>query len=168
MEPRGLLQEYLAEKELVYRMLTMLIKANDRKRVDRRLQVIKLHLDGMRNSDIARKTDYSRARVGQLIKEYNEQGLVEFAKHKYGGNRKSLTFAQEAAILQEFEEEMNKGKVVTAALIKKKLDEVRGKDTGRGYVYMLLKRHDFRLCVPKGTHPKKASQKDIEASKKLT
>jgi len=164
MEPRGLLPEYLAEKELAYRMLMMLIKANDRKRVDRRLQVIKLHLDGMRNSDIARKTDYSRARVGQLIKEYSEQGLAEFAKHKYGGNRQALTFAQEAAILREFEEEMSQGKVVTAALIKKRFDEVRGKDTGRGYVYMLLKRHDFRLCVPRGAHPKKASEAEIEAS----
>jgi len=168
MEPRGLLPEYIDKRELEYRTLVMLMKANELKRVERRLQVIKLHLDGMRNSDIARKMDYSRARVGQLIKEYNEQGLVEFAKHKYGGNRKSLTFAQEASILQEFEEEMNKGRVVTAAQIKKKFDEVRGKDTGRGYVYMLLKRHEFRLCVPRGVHPKKASPEDIESSKKLT
>jgi len=168
MEPRGLLPGYFAEKELEYRLLEMMIKANHLKRVDKRLGVIKLHLEGMKNSEIARKTGYSRARVGQLIKEYNEQGLMEFARHKYGGNRQALTYAQEAAILKEFDELMAKGEVVTVAKIKKKFDEVRGKDTGRGYIYMLLKRHGVRLVVPRGSHPKKANETSIEASKKLT
>jgi len=168
MCPKGLIEQYYAQKQLEYRLLEMMIKANHLKRVDKRLGVIKLHLEGMKNSEIARKTDYSRARVGQLIKEYDEKGLVEFARHKYGGNRQALTFAQEAAILKEFDEKMAKGEVVTAVKIKKRFDEVRGKDTGHGYIYMLLKRHDVRLGVPRGAHPKKASEAEIEASKKLT
>ncbi len=52
--------------------------------------------------------------------------------------------------------------------IKKAFDKKRGKDTGRGYVYMLLKRHKVRKVMPRTAHPKKATEEVIEASKKLT
>jgi hypothetical protein len=32
---------------------------------------------------------------------------------------------------------------------------------------MLLERHDWRMVMPRGKHPKKASEAEIEASKKL-
>lgn len=35
-------------------------------------------------------------------------------------------------------------------------------------IYILLERHGWRLVVPGGKRPKKASDEDIEASKKLT
>jgi transposase len=151
-----------------YQMLKMLIKSNDKKQVERRLKAIKLHMDGKTNTEIADKLDYTRARVGQLIKEYREKGLLEFARHKYGGNNRSLSFAEEAEILKQFDEKVAKGEVVTASMIKKAFDEKRGKDTGRGYIYMLLARHDFRMVMPRSKHPNKASDEDIESSKKLT
>ena len=75
---------------------------------------------------------------------------------------------EEREILDKFRKEAEQGKVVTAWEIKKAFDEVRGKDTGRGYIYMLLERHKWRMVVPRGKHPMKASDEDIEASKKLT
>ncbi len=61
-----------------------------------------------------------------------------------------------------------KGEIVTVADIKAEFDRVIGKDTGRGYIYMLLKRHNWRLVMPRSRHPKKADEAEIEASKKLT
>jgi transposase len=79
-----------------------------------------------------------------------------------------LSYAEEAAILKEFDEKVAEGRVVTVSEIKKAFDEKRGKDTGRGYIYMLLKRHEYRMVMPRSKHPKKASDEEIESSKKLT
>ena len=46
--------------------------------------------------------------------------------------------------------------------------EKQCKDTGRGYIYMLLKRHGWRKVMPRAKHPKKADEEVIQASKKLT
>jgi len=149
-------------------VVNALIRANKLKRVDRRLQVIKLMLEGKRIEQIAEKLDYSRFWVSQLEKEYREKGLVEYARHKYGGNNRSLSEAEETEILRDFEARSDAGDIVRVTDIKKAFDEKIGKDTGRGYIYMLLARHDYRKVMPRPRHPKKASDEVIEASKKLT
>lgn len=150
------------------KMVNALIKANKLKRVDRRLQVIKLMLDGKDAVQIAEKLDYSRFWVSRLIKEYYEKGLIEYARHKYGGNHRSLSEAEEDEILRGFDARAEAGEIVRAADIKKAFDKKIGKDTGRGYIYMLLARHNYRKVMPRPKHPKKASDEAIEASKKLT
>ena len=148
--------------------LKMLIKLNKLKRVDRRLRVIKLYMEGNKQSEIAKKLDYSRAWVCNLIKEYHEKGLMEYARHKYGGNHRNMSVEEEIELLSQFETASNSGELVVAKTIKMKFDEKLGRDTGRGYIYMLLKRHEARKLAPRTTHPKKASDEEIEASKKLT
>ena len=143
-----------------------LIKLNRLKRVDRRLRVIKLYLEGKKQSEIAKKMDYSRSGVCNLIKNYHEKGLIEYARYKYGGNRRNMSIEEEIELLSEFEEASSNGELVIAKTIKKKFDEKLGRDTGRGYIYMLLKRHKARKLVPRTVHPKKASKEEIENSKK--
>jgi hypothetical protein len=75
---------------------------------------------------------------------------------------------QEEAILLKFKEEAEGGHEVTAVEIKKAFDEARGKETGRGYIYMLLKRHGWRKVMPRSKHPKAADEEACEASKKLS
>jgi transposase len=163
-------QQSMAQKESAteYELVTQMIETNKLKQVDRRLQAIKLHLEGKKQREIAEKLDYTREWVNRLIKEYREKGLEEYARHKYGGNHRALSLEEEEEILKRFEKESEKGTLVIANSIKKALDEKRGKDTGRGYVYMLLKRHKARKVAPRTAHPKKASDEAIEASKKLT
>lgn len=60
------------------------------------------------------------------------------------------------------------GHIITAQDIKRAFDQRIGEDTGRGYIYMLLKRHGGRKVMPRAKHPKKADEEAIEASKKLT
>ena len=153
-------QEYLAVKELA--------KANKLKRVDKRLQVIILRYEGMDDLAIADKLGYHYRYIGQLCADFKTKGLMEYAKHKYGGNRQAIDLEKEKEILGTFRAKAKAGQVVTATDIKRAFDEYRGKDTGRGYIYMLLKRHDWRMVMPRGKHPKKASDEDILSSKKLT
>ena len=156
------------KRNLELELVKQLIKTNKLKRVDRRLQVIKLHLEGKKQCEIADKLDYTAAWVCKLLKEYREKGLVEYARHKYGGNHRAMSVSEETELLNQFEEESKSGKLVVANTIKKAFDEKRGKDTGRGYIYMLLKRHEARKVMPRSAHPKKANDEVIDASKKLT
>ena len=105
--------------------------------------------------------------ISQLCRRYREQGLERFIENKYGGNRRALTEEQENAILERFEKAAEAGQEVTATEIKAAFDEIRGKDTGRGYIYMLLERHGWRKVMPRSRHPKAANEEACEASKKL-
>jgi len=166
-EGRMRLREIMAKFQEL-QLVELYIKANKLKRVDKRLQVIKLYLEGKKQQEIADKLGYSRKWVGMLCKEYLQKGLNEYARHKYGGNNRAMTVEEEKVILSQFEEEASQGKLVVANTIKKAFDEKRGKETGRGYIYMLLKRHKARKIMPRTQHPQKATETEIEVSKKLT
>jgi len=151
-----------------YEAAKALAKKNQNKRVDKRLQVIILRYEGLEDQEIGDKLGYHRKRVSQLCAEYAKVGLEEYARHKYGGNHRALTYREEAEILEKFEKKAEKGEVVTVREIKDELDKKRGKDTGKGYVYEVMKRHGWRKVMPRSRHPKAADEATVEASKKLT
>lgn len=151
-----------------YKELKKLEKANRNKKTDKRLQVIILRYEGKKLYEIAEKLDYSYSWVRQLCTNFKKQGITEYARQKYGGNNQVIDTETEAKIINEFRKKAELGHIVSAVEIKKAFDEYRGKDTGRGYIYEVLKRHKWRMVMPRGKHPKGASNEEIEASKKLT
>jgi len=155
--------------EQEYNEVLKLIKVNKLKHVDRRLQVIILRYEGFSNEEIADRLGYfGKQSISRLCADFKKQGLKMYAKHKYGGNHKALDDTKEKEILDSFRAKAELGQQVTAVDIKRAFDEERGKDTGSGYIYMVLKRHKWRMVMPRGKHPKKATEVEIEASKKLT
>lgn len=161
------MKKYIITKE-EYDEVCELIKANKNKRVDKRLQVIRLRYEGEKDVEIAEKLGFKRKHVSYLCGQFKNVGACEFARHKFGGNHRSLSCEKEKEILDKFSESAEKGNVVTVQEIKSAFDGEIGKDTGRGYIYMLLERHKWRMVMPRSKHPKKASDEAIEASKKLT
>jgi transposase len=157
---------HISERE--YEAAKALAKKNQNKRVDKRLQVIILRYEGLKDQEIGDKLGYHRKRVSQLCAECARVGLEEYARSKYGGNHRALSHEEEAEVLEKFEKKAEKGEVVTVREIKEELDEKRGKDTGKGYVYNVLARHDWRKVMPRSKHPKAADEATVEASKKLT
>jgi len=155
----------ISEEE--YNTVKITAKKNTNKRVEKRLQVILLRYEGKKDVEIGEKLGYSRKRISQLCSEFKKIGLEEYARQKYGGNHQAISYEEEKKILSEFAEKAARGEIVTAWEIKARFDEIRGKDTGRGYIYMLLKRHNWRFVMPRSKHPNKASDEVIEASKKL-
>jgi transposase len=151
-----------------YNLVKETERNNKLKRVDKRLQVIILRYEGLTDVEIGEKLGYNRKRVSQLCAEFKSVGLDEYARHKYGGNHRAMNIAEEDELLDEFRNKAETGEVVTAQEIKVAFDKKRGKDTGSGYIYMLLERHGWRKVMPRSKHPKKASEEAIEASKKLT
>ena len=142
-------------------------RATKDKNVSRRLRVIKLRYEGYTTTEIARMTEMSRVNVSVICKRFKEQGLKEFIRNKYTSHNRALTYEEEEAILRQFEETSNAGQEITVADIKAAFDEARGKDTGRGYIYTVLKRHKWRKVMPRSKHPKAANEEACEASKKL-
>ena len=127
-----------------------------------------LRYEGYDNQTIAERLDISSTRVTHLIGEYFKNGLEEYTRKKYGGNHRNMSVEEENEILEGFRAKAAAGQIVTAAEIKKAFDKKLGRDTGRGYIYMLLDRHEWRKVMARPRHPKKANDETIEASKKLT
>ena len=127
------------------------------KNVSRRLRVLMMRYEGNTTEEAAKATGMSRVNVSLICKRYKEQGLEELIRNKYTSHRRALTEEKEKEILGRFE------KAAEAAAF----DEVRGKNTGSGYIYMLLKRHGWRKVMPRSKHPKAANEEACEASKKL-
>ena len=157
-----MLKYQITEQE--YNEALRLSKETKLKRVEKRLQIVIRRYEGESDEAIAKSLRYHPKSISRICKQFKEQSAKEFARHKYGGNRQVVSDEKEAEILESFRKEAEDGQVIRATDIKKVFDEHRGKDTGRGYIYMLLKRHKWRLVVPRGAHPQKASEAEIEAS----
>lgn len=137
------------------------------KRVSRKLCILLLRFNGYSAIETAERMGCSVSKVKRLMTEYRRDGLSEYMRSKYVGNHRSLSEEEENEILASFEKKANAGQVITVQDIKRAFDERIGKDTGRGYIYMLLKRHGWRKVMPRARHPKKADDEAIDASKKL-
>ena len=152
-----------------YTEIKLAEQATQNKRVSKRLQVLMLRYEGKKDREIAEKLDYDRKRISQLCAEFKRVGLLEYARHKYGGNRRNMTDTEEKEFLSQFEEAAKDGKVTTISDIAAAYDEVTGKEReSKSTVYYLLHKHEWRIITPQTRHPGKASDEVIEASKKLT
>lgn len=135
----------------------------------RKLQAVMLMGEGVNVHTVAVTTLYHHKRIYELVKQFCVQGIEYFVKEKRGGaNHRNLTSEQETAILDKFKEKAENGKVVTLGEIKEEYEKVRGKETANSTFYSFLDRMEWRRVMPRGQHPKKASDEEIESSKKLT
>lgn len=137
------------------------------KRTSKKLSILLVRLSGKTIGETAKQMMCSESTVKRITAEYLANGLEEVMRNKYKANHRSLSEEEENEILTAFEKKAEAGQIVTVQEIKKAFDERIGKDTGRGYIYMLLARHGWRKVMPRSKHPKKASDEAIEASKKL-
>ena len=142
-------------------------RATQDKQIARKLRVLMLRYEGLSNKEIGERVGLCEIRVSQLVSEYRKQGLAEYTRKKYGGNHRNMSEAEEEEILAEFREQAEAGQIVEVKEIKQAFDEKLGRDTGTGYIYMLLERHEWRKVMPRSRHPKKADEETIAATKKL-
>ena len=153
--------------EEAYQEIVEAEKKTTDKRVSKKLSILLLRFSGKSLAETAKQMNCSISTVRRLITEYHRDGLAEYMRSKYAGNHRSLSIEEENEILSSFKKKADAGQIITVQDIKRAYDERIGKDTGRGYIYMLLKRHGWRKVMPRARHPKKADDEAIEASKKL-
>ena len=141
---------------------------NKDKTVDKWLEALLLHADGLKRAKIAEKTGFGKQYITDLVVEYKRVGLAEFSKKQYKGNHRNMSFAEEEAFLSQYKERAEQGQIVETSEMKAAYEKQVGHSIGGGQIYRLLKRHHWRKVKPRSQHPKKASEEVIEASKKLT
>jgi transposase len=135
----------------------------------RKLQAVALRGEGKDNNEIGAITGYHPVWVSHLVALYCKEGLSAICSDRRGGgNNRNMTGDEEKTFLSQFEETSKKGQVTTVAEIAAAYDEKTGKTReSNSTVYYLLHKHGWRLVMPRTTHPGKASEVEIEASKKL-
>jgi len=135
-----------------------------------RMQAVALRGEGRTNGEIAKITNFHPDYVGRLCKAYLTKGIdALIADGRKGGNNRNMTEAQATAFLQKYEELAKSGQVITAKAIGSAYDESVGKaHKSLSSVYYFLRSHGWRKIMPQRQHPRKASDEEIEASKKLT
>lgn len=143
-------------------------QVNRDKQIDKRLEVLELRCKGVSQKEISEKTGYHRSHVCNLIKMYFEKGLQAVAETHYVGNRRNMSFEEEAEILERFKQKAEQGQMIDIREIEKAYQERINHRIGHGQIYCVLHRHGWRKIMPRSKHPKKASEEVIEISKKLT
>jgi len=150
--------------------IVKLRQKNRDKTVDKWLAVLQMYAEGKGRKEVAEKTGFCKAYISELVKEYRQVGLEQFAQKQYRGNRRNMSVEEEEKLLEAFKEQAAAGQMVEIGEIKAAYEEKIGRslDSSRGQIYRVLHRHDWRKIMPRSRHPNKASDEAIEASKKLT
>ena len=142
-------------------------KQNRDKYVEKRLQVLELLSEGKKAFEIAAMTELHKNSIPRILKRYRNGGLEAISENHYKGNRRNMTFEEEAAILEPFKERAERGEIVEVSEIEAAYQAKVDHPIGNSQIYFVLKRHNWRKVMPRSRHPKKASEEVIETSKKL-
>ena len=143
-------------------------KNNTNKNVEKRLRALELRSEGYTNEDVGKAVGANPKVVSRWISSYATHGLGSLLQKKREGNRRNISQAEEAEFINGFKEKASSGELVTVKEIKKAYCEKIGHKCGDGQIYRVLKRQKWRKVVPRKAHPNKASETEIEVSKKLT
>lgn len=140
---------------------------NKHKRIDKRLTVLEMSAKGADRADIAHVTGYHIDYIPKLISQYRDGGIEAITGNHYHGNRRNMSVEEEANLLRPFQERARLGQLVDTKEIKAAYEQAVGHKISSGQIYYVLKRHNWRKVMPRSKHPKKATDEEIMASKKL-
>ena len=143
-------------------------KENKDKRAEARLKALELRAKGANAKKVAEVTGFHAAYVTQLVAKYRKYGLDAISGNHYGGNHRNMSAEEETTILAPFKARAEAGELVEISEIAKAYQSAVDHPVSRGQIYVVLHRHGWRKVMPRSKHPKKASEEEIAASKKLT
>jgi len=135
----------------------------------RRMEAVALRGEGKKNDEIAAMTGFHSDMTSKYAKAYITKGIDGLRDGRKGGNRRNASDEEEREFMARFEEAAMKGQIITIGEIAAAYDERFGKEhKSKSTVYYLLHKMKWRKLMPRSKHPKKASDEEIESSKKLT
>ena len=141
---------------------------NKNKNAERRLCVLSMKIRGKSIGEIVARTGYNGAHARRIIAKYFSQGIEAILGRKRQGNNRNIPYQEEADFVNGYIEQAKRGQLTTVKEIKQAYEKLVGHKIGNGHIYVILSRHGWRKIKPRPAHPKKASEVEIEASKKLT
>ena len=146
--------------------IRMIRKKIKNKSEDIRLHAVELRGLGKKNKEIAEILEIHEKVVSKWISIFSNQGTQGLMNKPKGVNHRNMTFEQEEEFLKQFEERAKKGELLNTNEIKQEYIKLVGHNIGHEQIYRVLRRHGYRKIMPRSRHPKKASDEEIEQSKK--
>ena len=143
-------------------------KENRDKRAEARLKALQMRAQGQKAKEVAAATGFHAAYVTQLVAKYRDHGLEAISGNHYGGNHRNMRVEKEAEILAPYQAQAEKGRIVEVKEIAEAYQSTVAHSVSKAQLYRVLHRHGWRKVMPRSKHPKKASEEEIESSKKLT
>jgi len=134
----------------------------------RRMEVVALRGEGKKNEEIAMITGFHPDMTSKYAKIYLTIGIDGLRDGRKGGNNRLMSKEEASEFLEQFKEKAREGQIITVEAIAKALDEKTGKKRkSLSTAYYLLHSFDWRKLMPRSRHPNKASDEEIDSSKKL-
>ncbi len=110
---------------------------------------------GMKADDIAKIVGFSKGYVWHIHSAYRHDGEAAFSLSNKGGiYHRNLSEAQEKMIIEEIGSSGDLGRILEISCIKKRYEELAGKQVHKTVVYRMLARHGWRKITPRPAHPK--------------
>lgn len=104
---------------------------------------------------IAQAAGLSESHVRRVWSEYLRGGLAAGQGHPKGGRRhQNLTVAQERALLAPWQQQAQRGRLVSTRRVKVCYEQRLGRAMPDSTVCRLLARHQWRRVTPRPKHPK--------------
>jgi transposase len=148
------------------------VRKTQGKKVDakgyRRLMALHMRGLGKSNKETGEVLGFAEKYVTQLVAKYKNHGMSAILEDKRTSNNRRMTHEEESKFLEQFVELAETGQIITVEGILRAFEEKTGKESNTTTIYQLLKRHGWRKVKPRPRHPGKASDEEIESSKKLT
>ena len=160
-------RKYLFSKEEIA-AIEKVRKENKDKRAELRLKALELRAKGATAQEVADQTGFYPTTITRLVAKYRKGGIEAISGNHYGGNHRNMSVEDESAILGPFRERAEKGELVEIQEIKAAYQAAVDHPISDSQIYFVLHRHGWRKIMPRSRHPKKASDEEIAASKKLT
>jgi transposase len=114
-------------------------------------------------------TGVPRPTVYGWIRKYKKGGPKLLIGKKKGGRRRShITLDKENELLEGLINDSIKGLIITAKVVRKKIEEVVGHGVSKEVAYDLLHRHGWRKIAPRSFHPESNKQKQNEFKKNFS
>jgi len=143
------------------------LRKEQKPHVYRRLMALKLKaVDGRRSEEIGQMVSLGQTSVNRIIKRYKEQGIEVIVGPRHTGCHRYMSIEEEQAFMAELRERGATGQVIEVSEIHRAYEEKIGHTATRSAIYYILKKHGWRKKMPRGQHPRKASEEAIEAYKK--
>lgn len=115
---------------------------------DKRLYAVQLRGEGLKNEEIAKKLDTSSKVISRWVCKYKRDGIKSLYQKKGIVRHCNMTFEEEEQFLLCFAQKAESGQKVEVGDIKKAYVEKVGHNIGKGQIYEVLKRHNWRKGMP--------------------
>ncbi len=135
--------------------------------VYRRLIALKMRImDGISSKETGVHVGLNESSVNAIIKRYFEQGIEALITKRHDHGNRYMSKEQETEFLQGFVRLAEAGQIIEVTEIHRAYQEAVGHPVTRNAIYYMLHKHGWRKVMPRGKHPKRASEAEVSEYQK--